>query len=102
MREIDSIVEELLDDGIVVNWSPEGAFADPCSLTGVERATVLYQLAVRLCPHFGREPAQSIIMLASSAYSRLQRIQMVQSMAPVTLAVPAAEGGSYGYDITKG
>lgn len=92
MRETDSIVEELSDDGIIVNWSPQGALSDPCSLQGIERTTVLYHLAVRLCPHFGREPAKSVMGLAGSAYNRLLRIQLVQSIAPVSLSLPQGEG----------
>jgi hypothetical protein len=95
LRELNNIAEEWADDNIIVNWSSQSALADTSSLMGLERSAMLYALAIKLCPHFGREPPQSVIALSISSGSKLQRIQLVQSLAPVTLSLPAAEG-AYG------
>ena len=102
LRELNSLVDEWADDEIIVNWSSQAALADECSLSGIELSAAKYVLAVKLCPHFGRDPSPAIVALANNSFAKLQRIQLVRSIEAVELSLPAAEGGGYGYDITKG
>jgi hypothetical protein len=98
LRTANELVDEWADDGIAVNWSPQTNLTDDCPLNGMEMTSVKYHLAIRLSPHFGREPPAVIVALAQTAYGKLQRQQLVRSMEPVDLQLPRAEGG-WGYDI---
>jgi hypothetical protein len=61
-----------------------------------------YALAVRLCPHFGRDVAPTLAALAGSAVNKLQRIQIVRSIEPVEATMPAAQGGCATFNIETG
>jgi hypothetical protein len=98
LREINALVEEWADDGVIVNWSPQAELAEITSLMGLELQSVKYHLAIRLCPHFGREPAPSVVALAQSAFNKLLRVNMVKTMEPITLVVPLSEGGTGVWD----
>lgn len=103
LRTVNEMVAEWAEDDVIVNWSPQSSLDDDNPLTGNALTAVKHHLAIRLCPHFGREPSPTLVALAMSAYGKLQRKQMVQAMAPVTLQLPAAEGGNAaGWDITTG
>lgn len=93
LRTANELVDEWAEDGVSVSWSPQSSLDDDCSLTGLEMTAVKHHLAIRLCPHYGREPSQTLVALAMAAYAKLQRKRMVDAMEPVTLQVPAAEGG---------
>jgi hypothetical protein len=95
LRQGNELADEWAEDEISVNWAPQSALQDACSLSGVELTAFKYHLAIRLCPHFGREPGPTLGFLADSSFKRLQRIQMVRAQEPVTLSLPAAEG-AYG------
>lgn len=92
IRTVDEMVDEWQDDGIVVGWSPASSLDDDCSVRGLELMALKYHLAIRLSPHFGREPPGVLVALASGAYAKLQRRQMVSEMQPASLSLPAAEG----------
>lgn len=96
LRTANEMVEEWSEDGVGVNWSPQTSLDDDCPLTGNAMTAVKYHLAIRLAPHFGRDPSGVLVALAQTAYNKLQRTQMVQGMEPVTLQLPAAEGGYAG------
>jgi len=100
LRELNTLVDEWADDGIIVNWSSQSTLSEVCSLMGLELQAVKYNLSIRLCPHFGRDPSQSMMFLAAGSYLKLQRIQMVNSMEPVTLSLPIAEAGITGSILT--
>jgi hypothetical protein len=84
-----------------VNWSPSAVLSDDLELTGSELSAVKYQLAVRLCPHFGREPSQALMGLAGSSLYKLQRNQMVRGIAEIEVSAPASEGWRGVWDITR-
>jgi hypothetical protein len=100
LRAANEMVDEWADDGVTVNWSPQSSLDDECPLVGNELTAVKHHLAIRLCPHFGREPSPTLLALALAAYGKLQRKQMVQGMAPVEIPLPRAEGDWYSYDVT--
>lgn len=102
LRTANELVAEWAEDDIVVNWSTQSSLDDENPLTGNALTAVKHHLAIRLCPHYGREPSPTLIALAQAAYHKLQRKQMVQAMEPVTLQVPQAEGGYSNFDITTG
>jgi hypothetical protein len=99
LRVADELVDEWADDNIVVTWSPAAALADECPLEGTEKTAMKYHLAIRLCPHFGREPSAVIMALADTAYRKLQRAIMARATDPQVVQLPAAEGDWGGYNI---
>jgi hypothetical protein len=100
LRTANEMVDEWADDGVTVNWSPQSSLDDDCSLVGMELTAAKHHLAIRLCPHFGKQPDATLVAIAQGAYGKLQRKQMVQGMAPVEIPLPRAEGDWYGYDAT--
>ena len=102
LRTANELVDEWDEDGVTVNWSPQTSLDADCPLVGTELTAVKHHLAIRLCPHFGREPSATLVALAQAAYSKLQRKQMVQAMAPVELQVPMAEADTHYWNITSG
>lgn len=102
LRVVADIADEWADDGIVISWDTQAEVGDDCPLIGTERSATQYALAIRLCPHFGREAPPTLIALASGAVGKLQRIQIVRDMEPAEPAMPVAEGESGWYDITSG
>jgi hypothetical protein len=103
LRTTNELVDEWSEGDVVVNWSPQTSLTDDCSLSGMESTAVKYHLAIRLCPHFGRDPSATLIALANSTYAKLLRKQMASRVEPVELSLPQAEGGlGYGFDITSG
>lgn len=102
LRTANELVDEWEEDGIIVNWSPQTSLDADCPLTGIEKTAVKHHLAIRLCPHFGREPSPTLVALAQAAYQKLQRKQMVQAMAPVDLPLPRDEGNRDGWSILEG
>jgi hypothetical protein len=102
LRVVNEIADEWAEDGIAVNWSPSAVLSDDLELTGSELSAVKYQLAVRLCPHFGREPSQALMGLAGSSLYKLQRNQMVRGIAEIEVSAPASEGWRGVWDITQG
>ena len=99
LRTANELVDEWAEDDVIVNWSVQSSLDDDNPLTGNALTAVKHHLAIRLCPHFGREPSPTLIAIAMSAYGKLQRKQMVQAMEPVTLQLPQAEGGYAGWNI---
>lgn len=102
IRVAGELVDEWADDGIVVTWDSQAELSDDCPLTGTERTAVQYALAVRLCPHFGREVAPTLASLAVGAVGKLNRIQIVRSIEPVEPSMPAAEVSNGQFDIATG
>jgi len=100
LRTANELVDEWAEDEIVVNWSPQTSLTDDCPLTGIEMTAVKHHLAIRLCPHYGREPNPSLVAIAQGAYGKLQRQQLVLKVEPVELQLPRSEGLRSGYDIT--
>jgi hypothetical protein len=92
LRTLNEMVEEWEEDGITVNWSAESLITDDCTLSGTQKTAVKHHLAIRLCPHFGREPSQTLVVLAQAAYSKLQRKQMTESLSEVKVPLPLSEG----------
>ena len=99
LRIVADIVDEWADDGIIVPWDTQAEIGDDCPLVGTERAATQYLLAVRLCPHFGREVPGSLAALTASAVGKLVRIQVVRSLESIEPPMPVAQGGSAQYDI---
>lgn len=102
LRTVNEMVDEWDEDGVTVNWSPQTDLTADNSLIGIEKTAVKHHLAIRLCPHFGRQPDPTLIALAQAAYGKLQRKQMVQAMAPVDLQIPMAEADTHYWNITSG
>jgi hypothetical protein len=96
LRVVGEIADEWAEDGVTVNWSPHAAIGDDCTLSGQELTAVKHALAIRLCPHFGREPSQALVMLAQSTYAKIQRNQMARGTPTIELSMPAT---SHRYDI---
>jgi hypothetical protein len=101
LRAVSELAEEWQEDGVSVNWSASAALADDCTLTGQELTAVKHHLAIRLCPHFGREPSPTLERLAAMAYGKLQRTQMARNLTEIRLSAPSAEGFSGFVDITQ-
>lgn len=97
LRVVGELADEWADDGIVITWDSQAELSDDCPLAGTERTATNYALAVRLCPHFGREVAPTLAALASDAVRKLQRIQIVRSIEPAEPPMPISErlGGTY-------
>ena len=102
LRFANELVDEWADDGLYVNWTPNTALADDNTLSGSELTAVKYHLAIRLCPVFGREPSQALMVIAGQAYGRLLRQQAARNLEPVSESLPLAEGGGGMFDITTG
>ena len=99
LRTANELVDEWAEDEIAVNWSPQTSLTDECPLSGIEMTAVKHHLAIRLCPHYGREPNPSLIAIAQGAYGKLQRQQLVRRVEPVSLSLPREEGLRGGYNI---
>lgn len=102
LRIVADLADEWADDGIVISWDSTAEIGDDCPLIGTERMATQYVLAVRLCPHFGREVAPTLAALAASTVGKLQRIQIVRSIEPVQPPMPRAEAGNGTFDIVTG
>lgn len=96
------LVDEWSDDGIVLSWEPNPTLDGDCSLVGTERNALMYGIAVRMCPHFGRETSPTLAVLAGSAVQKLIRTQLNRSMEPSDAVLPGAEANYQGFDITTG
>jgi len=92
LRTVNEMVDEWADDGVTVNWSQTADLNGECPLVGNELTAVKYHLAIRLCPHFARNPDPTLIALAQSAYTKLARKQMVQGLAEIRVSLPVSEG----------
>jgi hypothetical protein len=99
LRTANEMVEEWTDDGVVVGWSPQTGLNDVLTVKGNELTAIKHHLAIRLCPHYGREPSPTLVALALSAYAKLQRDQMVSELEPVVTDVPRGEGQRVGWNI---
>lgn len=102
LRVVADIADEWADDGIVISWDSQAEIGDDCPLMGTERSATQYALALRLCPHFGREPPGSLVMLAASAIGKLQRMQIVRDIEPADVNMPASQGGNGQFDYETG
>ncbi len=102
LRVFTDIVNEWQDDGILVSWEPSTELSGDCSLTGTELTASKYALAVKLCPHYGRDPSASLAMMANNAVNKLIRQQISRSMEAADPVLPLPEGYWQGYDITRG
>lgn len=100
LRIVADLADEWADDGIVISWDSEAEIGDDCPLIGTERAATQYALAVRLCPHFGREVSPTLAALASTAVGKLQRLQIVRDIEPAEPSMPTAQGDVLARDIT--
>ena len=98
-----SVMNEIADDwsenGVSLNWSEQDSATADLTLSGAEKSAMQYELAVRLCPAFGREPPPSLMMLAGSAYRRILRSALNLANQPVTAFMPAAEGAANTYNV---
>lgn len=97
-----AMLEEWADEGIFVSWPAAPTLDDLCGLAGTERTAVTHALALRLCPHFGREPPPSLVGLAMTTFNRLARQQMLARMEESNAVLPAADAGGAWYDIERG
>lgn len=91
LREASNMVEDWADDGVVVTFDPNPTLDGDCPLHGTELNAVKYSLAVRLCPHFGREPSGALAMMAGNAWNRLLRQQLVAQIAPADPVLPVPD-----------
>lgn len=92
LRIANELVDEWADDGIVLSWSPATTLQDDCPLMGAELAALKYGIAVRLCPHFGRDPAGTLALLASGALTKLVRQTVVKAIEAADPVLPVSEG----------
>lgn len=92
LRIVSDLADEWADDGIVISWDSQAEIGDDCPLIGTERAATQYALAVRLCPHFGREVPPTLAALTASAVGKLHRIQIVRSIEPAEPSMPIGQG----------
>ena len=102
LRVVADIADEWADDGIIISWDSEAEIGEDCPLVGTERTATQYALAVKLCPHFGREVPPSLLGLAQGAVTRLNRIQIVRDIEPAEPPMPFAEAGNAQFDINTG
>lgn len=96
---MNEIADDWSENGVSLNWSEQDDTGADLTLSGAERSAMQYELAVRLCPAFGREPSPSLMMLAGSAYRRILRSALNLANQPVTASMPAAEGAATTYNI---
>ena len=99
---MNEIADDWSENGVSLNWSEQDDVTADLTLSGAEKSAMQYELAVRLCPAFGREASPSLMMLAGPAYHRILRSALNLANQPVTASMPAAEGTSTYYDITTG
>lgn len=98
LRVLSELVDEWEDDGISVSWDANSQLTDDNTLRGIEKTATQYALALRLCPHYGREPSASLLMLAGIAMQRLLRKSL--NLEPSDAVLPGADS-EHGYrDIT--
>jgi hypothetical protein len=90
LRVLSELVDALEDEGTTVAWDANSQLTDENTLRGLEKPAVQYALAIRLCPHFGREAPQSLLFLADWAMRRLVRKQL--NMDPSDAVLPQSEG----------
>lgn len=102
LRIVADLADEWADDGIVITWDSNAEIGDDCPLIGTERNATQYALAVRMCPHFGREVSPTLAALTSSAVNKLQRIQIVRSIEEVVPPLPVGEALNTQFDIQTG
>jgi hypothetical protein len=100
LRVVGEMVDEWADDGLLVNWNPQARLNEDTQLVGTELTAVKYQLAVRLCPYFSKDPSQVLIALAASALQKLQRQQLARGEG-LTLSMPEPEARGLSADVTR-
>ena len=102
LRFANDLIEEWADDNLTLNWTPQSDLSASNDLKGVELNAVKYNLAITLCPVFGREPSKTLMFLAGQAFGRLVALQVTRNVEPVTLVVPLSEARAGLFDITSG
>jgi hypothetical protein len=100
LRVVGEMVDEWADDGLLVNWNPQARLNEETQLVGTELTAVKYQLAVRLCPYFSKEPSPVLIGLAASALQKLQRQQLARGEG-IKLSMPEPEARGLSADVTR-
>jgi hypothetical protein len=99
LRVLSELVEALEANGTSVSWDANSSLTDENTLRGLEKPAVQYALAIRLCPHFGREPPPAVVGLADWAMRRLLRQQL--NMDPSNAVLPGASADRAFVDITS-
>lgn len=98
LRVVSEMADEWADDGLLVNWNPQARLNEETQLVGTELTAVKYQLAVRLCPYFSKDPSQVLIALASNAMQKLQRQQLARGEG-LTISMPEPEARGPYFDV---
>lgn len=99
---MNEIADDWSENGVSLNWSEQTDVTADLTLAGAERSAMQYELAVRLCPAFGREASPTVMGLAAQSYRRILRSAINLANQPVTVSLPAAEAGNSQYDILTG
>ena len=97
----NEIADDWAENGVSINWSEQTSTTADCTLQGAEKSAMQYELAMRLCPIYGRDPSQSLGMLAGSSYRRILRSSILLSMEPIEASMPQSEGFKGFIDITQ-
>jgi hypothetical protein len=98
LRVIGEMVDEWADDGLLVNWNPQARLNEDTQLVGTELTAVKYQLALRLCPYFSKDPSAVLVAMAGSALQKLQRQQLARGQS-LKLSIPEPESRGPYFDI---
>ena len=102
LRAMNDLVDEWADSGVSVNWSPQSDSTDDFTLFGGEVSAAKYNLAVRLCPVYGKEPVGGLLLSAGQSYQRLLRNQLNREVQEIEVIQPQAEATRQWFDITSG
>jgi len=73
--------------------------ADTLSMPVIYEEPIIYNLAVRIAPEFGKTIPASVVAIANSSYNRLITRNSANYVEPVSIIVPAGSRGSYNINI---
>lgn len=99
---MNDMLAEWAENDIDVEYWPQDDLQDDSPLDASEVAAVKYMLAVTLAPYFGREAPGSVGALAGQYYTKVLRRSLNRSLEASDANMPASQGVSPAWDITKG
>ena len=102
LRAMNDLADEWADSEVTINWSPQSLSTDDFTLFGGEVSAAKYNLAVRLCPVYGKSVTPELAGAAMQSYDRLLRNQLNRSIEPLQTTLPESEAVRQWYDITSG
>lgn len=105
LTTLNQMMEEWDEAGLKLGWAEQTSTTDTTPLPPYAERGVILMLALALAPSYGgaASVSQALISGAQMSYDRIQRKCLLAGIKPRdSSTMPAAEGGSATFDITRG